>query len=258
MTAALLLILAAVAYLALIHLGFWRRRGPIRRVAARIHPPREASDLAWEARSLLRRLAGLATDQPRALPLAAAILAGAALLLLALDPILDDPILWGRHVPPGWRAALPGWLKGAWVALMIALVLGHAGWIFLNAPRSLSRHWLLLLPDGAVAAEGADLPRIDPSRPRLSLDGITMPARRIDGVEVPERWAEGATLAQDGAVIAFIANPANPGAGDLRPLAETPRGWWRVEAGPGWSELAAFLRHHHPASGRGVAPGWDG
>ena len=255
MTTALILLLAAVAYLALIHLGFWRRRGPIRRVAARMHPPREATDLAWEARGLLHRFTGLATDQPRALPLAAAILSGAAVLLLALDPILDDPILWGRHVPPDWRAALPGWLKGAWMALVIALVLGHAAWVFLNAPRSLSRHWLLLHPDGAITAEGGDLVRIDPNRPVLSLDGITIPARRIDGVDIPERWAEGATLAQDGAVIAFIANPINPGAGDLRPLAETPPGWWRVELEHGFSELAAFLARHHPASGRCIAPG---
>ncbi len=257
MTAALLILLAAVAYLALIHLGYWRRRGPIRRVAARIHRPHEATDLAWEARRLSRRLTGVVIDQPRALPLAAAILSGGAFLLLALDPILDDPILWGRHAPAEWRAALPGWLKGAWVALALALVLGHAAWIFLNAPRSLSRHWLLLHPDGAITAEGADLPRIDPSRPVLSLDGITMPARQIDGMDLPEGWVEGAVLAQDGAVIGFVANPINPGAGDLRPMAETPPGWWRVELEPGFSDFAAFLAHHHPASGRGIAPGWQ-
>jgi hypothetical protein len=39
-------------------------------------------------------------------------------------------------------------------------------------------------------------------------------------------------------------------------MAETPPGWWRVELEPGFSDFAAFLAHHHPASGRGIAPGW--
>lgn len=255
---AIAVILAAAAYLVVIHHGFWTRHRPIPRIAVHIRPAHEVRDWAWEGRNLLRSLAGIVVDQPRALPLAAAILTGSIVMVLALDPVAGDPILWGRAVPPEWRAAVPGWLKGGWVALVLAAVLGHCIWIFLNAPRALSRHWLLLHQDGAITAAGAELPRIDPARPVLSLDGIAMPAYRRDGMDFPERSAAGAVLVQDGQVIAFVANPINPGPGDLRNLALTAPGWWRVDVEHDFPALASFLRRHHPPSGSGVAPGWDG
>jgi hypothetical protein len=233
-------LLAAILYLGAIHRAAARARhrhqGEARHVAARIFPPHHQPG---EARRFWLWLGGLATDQPRALPFLAAILAGGAALLLALDPILADPILWGRLLPPGWRAALPDWLKLAWVLGVLALVLGHALWIFLRAPRHLSRHWLLLHPDGAITAQGAELPRIDPTRPRRCEDGITS---RLQ----PDRRAEGAVLEQDGVVIGFVANPHAPGPGSLRPLAVTPPEWWRVELEPESDTVLTFLRRHHP------------
>ncbi|MGK7867540.1 hypothetical protein [Falsiroseomonas sp. E2-1-a20] len=247
----LLGLLLALAYLGLIHRAAWqararRRHGQAERLAARIFAPHQPGPPGGELRALLRDLVGIATDQPRALPLAAAILAGGLLLLLALDPILDDPILWGARVPPSWRAALPAWLKLGWVLAVVALVLGHCVWIFGEAPRRLSRHWLLLHPDGGISAEGADLPRIDPLRPRQSLDRIPIPARRQDGLDLPAGEAEGAVLEQDGRTIGFVANPHVPRPGSLRRLAETPPEWWRVELEPDHASFHAFLLRHHP------------
>lgn len=238
---AAILMLAAILYLGAIHRAAARsrrrhRQGAARHVAARIFPPHYRPGEAWRFRLWLR---GLATDQPRALPFLAAILAGGAMLLLALDPVLDDPILLGRLVSPTWRAALPDWLKLAWVAGMLALVLGHALWIFLRAPRHLSRQWLLLHPDGVITALGADLPRIDPTRPRRSEAGIVS---RLQ----PDRRAEGAVLEQDGVVTGFVANPYVPGTGSTRPLAITPPEWWRVELAPDPDSVLTFLRQHHP------------
>ncbi|NKC32714.1 hypothetical protein [Falsiroseomonas selenitidurans] len=242
---------AALLYLAVIHRAAARhrarrRRGEAQHLAARILAPRQDTSLAQEAGLLLRRLRGLVDDQPRALPLLAAILAGGLLLVPALDPILDDPMLLPAPLP------LPGWLKAIWAGGVLLLVVGHAAWVFLNAPRCLSRQWLLLHPDGAITARGAALPRFDPARPVRVFDGIAMPARDSQ----PEGWAAGAVLAQDERVAAFVTNPHPPGAGDLRRLARTPPGWWRVELAPDPAGFDRFLRRHYPAGQRAVAPGW--
>lgn len=242
----------ALVYLAMIHRAAARQRarrrqGATEHLAARIFAPHAQATLAQDATNWLR---GLVDDQPRALPLLAAILAGALLLILALDPILDDPMFFPASL------ALPGWVKGIWAGGVALLVVGHAVWVFLHAPRCLSRHWLLLHPDGAITARGneggAALPRIDPTRPVQVFDGITMPARDNQ----PEGWAEGAVLAQGDVVAAFVTQPHPPGAGDLRRLARTAPGWWRVELAPDPARFDRFLRRHYPPATRALAPGW--
>lgn len=256
MNLTILVILAAVGVLALLYLGVIhaaaarerarRRRGETQRLAAHIFTPHQTVTLAQEAGLLLRRLRGLVDDQPRALPMLAAILAGGLILILALDPILDDPMIFPGTLP------LPGWLKGIWAGGVMLLALGHVVWVFLNAPRYLSRHWLLLHPDGAITALDLDLPRIDPARPVQVFDGITMPANGHH----TEGWAEGAVLAQGDLVAGFVYQPHPPGAGDLRRLARTAPGWWRVELAPDSATFERFLRQHYPPGTRALAPGW--
>ncbi len=240
-------------YLAVIHRSAARQRSRVRRgeaqlVAARIFPPHSGIDsLCGEVVLAVRRLRGIVDDQPRALPLLAAILAGGLLMIPAMDLVLDDPILFDLGL------SLPGWLKGIWVGGVLLLVIGHAVWIFLNAPKYISRQWLLLHPDGGITSQGAALPRFDPAMPLQHFEGISIPD---PDPEIPPRWAEGAVLVQGEAVAGFVYFPFQRGLGELRPLVITPENWWRVELSPDHVRFDKFLKQHYPPGIRAVAPGW--
>lgn len=243
----------ALFYLGVIHLAAAsersrRRRGEAQFVAAHIFPPgRGRVSLVNEVALFLRRLRGMVDDQPCALPLLAAILAGGLLLILALDPVLDDPMLFPATLP------LPGWLKGIWAGGVVLLVLGHAVWIFLKAPQYLSRQWVVLHPDGAITARGAALPRLDPALPVRHFEGISMPG---PDPQFPPRWAAGAVLVQGETVAGFVYFPHPPSPGEMRPLAVTPPGWWRINLGPEHTHFDQFVKRHYPPGVRAVAPGW--
>jgi hypothetical protein len=240
-------------YLAVIHRSAARQRSRIRRgeaqlVAARIFPPHgEINSLGEEVALTIRRLRGIVDDQPRALPLLAAIFAGGLLMIPALDLIVDDPILFDLGL------SLPGWLKGIWMSGVLLLVLGHAVWIFLNAPKYLSRQWLLLHPDGRIASRGAALPHFDPAMPLQHFEGISMPD---PDPEILPRWAEGAVLVQGETVAGFVYFPFRRGLGELRTLTITPKSWWRIELGPDHVRFDKFLKKHYPPGIRAVGPGW--
>jgi len=256
--AGLLVCLMASGLLALLYLGAIhraaaqersrRRRGEAQFVAARIFPPRgDAPSLGGEVTLMIRRLRGIVDDQPRALPLLAAILAGGLLMILVVDPVLDDPILSALTLP------LPGWLKGIWVGGILLLVIGHTVWIFLNAPKYLSRQWLLLHPDGTITSRGAALPRFDPALPARHFEGISMPA---PAPETPPLRAEGAVLVQGETVAGFVYFPFPHNPGDLRHVAVTPPTWWRIELAPDHVPFDKFIKQHYPVGIRAVAPGW--
>jgi hypothetical protein len=240
-------------YLAVIHRSAARQRSRIRRgeaqlVAARVFPPRsEIDSLDGEVALAVRRLRGIVDDQPCALPLLAAIFAGGLLMIPAMDLIVDDPILFDLGL------TLPGWLKGIWMGGVLLLVIGHAVWIFLNAPKYLSHQWLLLHPDGSITSRSAALPRFDPAMPLQHFEGISTP---YPDPEIPPRWVEGAVLVQGAVVAGFVYFPFPRNAGELRPLAITSRNWWRVELGPDHLRFDKFLKQHYPPGIRAVAPGW--
>jgi hypothetical protein len=231
-----------------------RRRGGEWRLAARIyqaHHPRPT--LAQEVGLVLRDLAGLVYDQPRALPFLAAILTSAAFVILAMDPLLVDPFFW--PFPP---LPLPEAVKFGWAGLVLLAALGHPIWVFIRAPAFFSRQWLVLHADGAISAEGASLPPLHLGRPHQAWDGITMPspANPFLGLPAMERWAEGAVIAQGGFVVGFDTRPDPVGPGDLRNQAIMPRQWHQVALGPEPAPFLAMFRRHCPDAPRGVAPGW--
>jgi len=191
----------ALLYLGVIHLAAAsersrRRRGEVQFVAARIFPSgRGGIFLGDEAALLLRRLRGVVDDQPRTLPLLAAILAGGLLLILALDPVLDDSMLFPTTLP------LPGWLKGIRAGGVVLLVLGHAVWVFRKAPQHLSRQWVVLHPM-APLPRGAPLCSASTPHGRSAISrGFRCPA------PTPPRYAAGTALVQGETVAGFLYTP---------------------------------------------------
>jgi hypothetical protein len=247
------LLAPAIFYMAVLHrralMERRRRRRGEWRLAARIIPAhRPLPTLAQEAMLAGRWLAGLVYDQPRALPFLAALLTSAAFLILALEPLMDDPFFW--PFPP---LPLPEAVKFGWAGLVLLAALGHPLWVFFRAPAFFSREWLVLHADGAISAEGASLPPLHLGRPHRAWDGITMPDPGPAGAA---RWAEGAVIAQGEDVVAFVTQPHMALPGALRNRAITPAGWHRVELGPEPAPFLAFFRRHCPDAPRGVAPGW--
>jgi hypothetical protein len=229
-----------------------RRRLGEWRLAARIYQPHHPRPtLAQEAGLVLRDLAGLVCDQPRALPFLAASLTGGAFVILAMDPLLNDPFFW--PFPP---LPLPEALKFGWAGLVLLAVLAHIIWVFLRAPDFFSRQWLVLHADGAISAEGASLPPLHLGRPHRAWDGITRPrpADPFLGLPATELWALGAVIAQETdhglQVVGFVTDPYPP------ERTVTPVSWYRVELGHGHEPFQAFFRQHCPDAPRGLAPGW--
>lgn len=251
MLALALLALLSVGYLGSIAHG-WRRRHAAdgtRRIAVRIVAP-TGRRLPYDAlRRALSAIVAPLNDQPRALPLAASIVCSTALLILTLDPLLSDPLWSAQLTPAAWRAAT-GWAPWLWAGTWLALALGLPVASFFAAPLALSRHWLVLHPDGSITAQGAALPVIAPAlQPRI-FDGISMP--RGSG---PPAVAQGLVIVLADATIAIDARPYPAGMTIGLVDAEVPRTWYRVDVPHDYAPLAAFMRRHYPPGSRAVPPG---
>lgn len=219
-----------------------RRQGLGLRLPIQVHAPHSGrgAGLVDEWRVLWAGLSGLVLDQPRALPLIAALIVGVPAFLLLIDPILSEPLLWGGLLPAEARAAIPGWFRLLWLALAVTLVVGHVLFIWYRAPRLLSRHWLVLNDDGVIEVPGSALPALDPAR-AFDLADELPPAR---GEPAPAETL--ATVIHQGqAVVAFVHLPGQPRWYQLRYAGIVPADWWRIDVGPGFDLFDDFLDQHY-------------
>ncbi|MBU6334923.1 MAG: hypothetical protein KGS47_11070 [Chloroflexi bacterium] len=251
MLAFALLALLSAGYLGSIAHG-WRRRHAAdgtRRIAVRIVAPIDRRPPYDALRQVLSAIVAPLNDQPRALPLAASIVCSTALLILTLDPLFSDPLWSARLTPAAWRATA-GWVPWLWVGTWLVLALGLPVASFFAAPLALSRHWLVLHPDGSITAQGAALPAVAPTlQPRI-FDGITMP--RDHG---PPAVAQGLVIVLADATIAIDTRPYPGGTTVGLVDAVVPRTWYRVDVPYDDAPLAAFMRRHYPPGSRAVPPG---
>ncbi|PWR18181.1 asparaginase [Zavarzinia aquatilis] len=219
-----------------------RRQGLGLRIPIHVHAPHSGrgAGLVDEWRVLWSGLSGLVLDQPRALPLIAALLVGVPAFLLLIDPILSEPLLWGGLVPAEARAAIPGWFRLLWLALAVTLVVGHVLFIWYRAPRLLSRHWLVLNDDGVIEVPGSALPALDPAR-AFDLADELPPGR---GEPAPAETL--ATVIRQGpCAVAFVHLPGQPRWYQLRYAGIVPADWWRIDVGPGFDQFDDFLDQHY-------------
>lgn len=159
-------IYAAVLCRAIRHEGR-RRRGGEARIAAQIYARgcwsrwgvtgRDA-DLSIDAGNYLR---GIVDDHPVALPWVSSVMLAGTVLILMVDPVMDDPLLpWTQGLR--W---LPDWTKMIWLACALTIAIGLPVVMFFLPSRRISRQWLVLHRDGRISGLGGDLPELDPGRP---------------------------------------------------------------------------------------------
>lgn len=219
-----------------------RRQGLGLRIPIHVYSPHSGrgGGIVNEWRVLWSGLSGLAIDQPRALPLIAALIVGVPAFLLLIDPILSEPLFWGGLLSPETRDAIPGWLRLLWLALAVTLVVGHVLFIWYRAPRLLSRHWLVLNDDGVIEATGTALPALDPARAFDLVDELP-PSR---GEPAPAETL--ATVITQGTLaVAFVHLPGQPRWYQLRYAGIVPADWWRIDVGPGFDLFDDFLDQHY-------------
>lgn len=211
-------VIAAGALIAAIYLTIlWRalrsegrrRRGGETRIAAQVYARQcwsrwgvtgRDADLTIDAANYLR---GIADDQPVALPWISSIMLAGAVLILMVDPIMDDPLLpWA-----GGLRWLPDWAKMIWAGTALIVAIGLPVVMFRLPARRISRQWLVLHRDGRIGGLGADLPELDPRRPftaeyRVLASGLS-------------RW-HGVLIAQGDAEVTIL----------LSPVAQFWHRWW--------------------------------
>lgn len=229
-----------------------RRQGLGRRLPVHIHPPGSGrgAGLVSEWRVLTAAVSGLVGDQPRALPLIAALIVGVPGFLVLIDPILSEPLLWAGIVPAEVRGAMPGWLRLAWLAIAIALALGHLLFIWYRAPSLMSRHWLVLNDDGVIEARGAALPALDPAHGFDLVDELPPPRG-----EAPPPETLATVITQGAVSVAFVYLPGQPRWYQLLYPGLVPADWWRIDFGPDFDLFDDFLdRHYRDETGSARRP----
>lgn len=212
------------------------RRRREARLAVTIRPPRDWSGFGRAAIAPVRTglpgrlwqgFSDVAFHQPLLLPLVTSIPFASLFLLLVVDPVLDEPMIWAGTLPDGLHAWIPGWFRAAWITTAIVAAISTILWVFWMAPRRISRHWLVLGPDGSISSPGAPMPVLHPSRARAA-----GPTRRT-----------GFTIRQEGVVFAF--HLPNRAAGTAPNPRHVPDGWFSIDGGPDAARLDAFLQRHY-------------
>lgn len=240
-------VLAVLRVLALHRAAFAERRrrrlGLGRRVAARIAAPAALGEgaLAAEMRHLAPGFGEMLWTIWRASAFVAAIIVGGLLVILLVDPVLDEPLFSWSPLSAERRAALPDVFRWVWLGLVLGGVVIHAVWVFLRAPALSSRHWLVLHPGGGIEAS-AGFPPLDPERPFTACG--TLPAAGT-------ARASGFMIEQAGTTVAFDYFPEVRGTGDPYHAPALDPTWWHVWLTGDHRAFAEFARRHFPEDREG-------